>query len=1201
LGKGRTLHLNEAIRKGDMQAVEKAIAANSNLNRLSGEEKMTPLMVAAEAGQAAIVGILLAANVDVNCLDDNHHTALAHAVAGNRPEIVKLLIDRGAELSPVGTMWPYNTPLMFAVMKGRAKIAQALLNGGAEVDAADQHGNTALMKASQFGKAKAVQGLLRYGADPNRTNQAGQTALFCCLGQADICRLLLDAGANPNHQDNEGRTPLMIAAKQPKAPCVRMLLEAGADPNPAGNGKVSPLWHAVEARLAPTVRWLLEAGAHPDPVWPEYDSLDQHLIAGTTPLMYAAATGRIKLVRLLLDAGAQVLATNDRQQTALQLAIANRHSKIAELLMSQGSNLSETERQEMANGQLLDGSKTGDLVLVQNSLAMGADVNLADADYQQLGYTPLMHACQAGHAQVAAVLVASGADLARTETTNIMTGDRLTAFHLAAYHGHAPCVELLAEADADLNPLNGKGDTPLMIAAEVGHLEVVEVLIRHGAKLDIRSFADDQAVFGSDESQAESRSPVANLPTVSGNEKDIPREFDRIADEGSFCGRLPPFTAIEKAAFQGHLHVVRALFEAGARNPQDALFAACLGLREDVVQWLLKAGVKPVGGQKGQPTSLHALGRFHAEVRVQGSSRKLESKRAEQVWLAALAAKQQSIAAHLIAADADIEACDELGRTPLHTAVHNLTYQTVQAANDDSYQIDQGHEVDPTGFVQLLLKFGANPNAVDRFGRTPVMLAAVRNEFMGPYFPQVVEALVAAGADLNARDLFGRTTLMLAARFSPQSVLHQLKLGADPTLTDHWGRNPIHWAVLSHADSEAIRKLTRAGFDLNQLDQDGLSTLDYAMNVSAEQTATILKKAGVPETLGSIDRFCRAVEGQKFDEALKCLDKVSNLHQQVASRSAWVAALTSQNERLIETLLNRGADIHARLSALDMNHYGMIPGSALHWAATYGLNSIARMLLRHGADPAQLDQLQRTPVTYAAVSRSWELMDELLRAGGRWDPLAAVYAELRVFDHAAELSDFKTARAAITNLFGQSPKQLEGLEAVAYWAIRSQQEAQQYQREHSTAHPFVAGREALRTKVDSLIAQAHEALADKSFLIVDLCESVGCGDANFIGLFPTKNQLSVVAAMGTHGNEEELTNVDLLAFLLQLEQQQPFQIMAVCRDTLRLRFLDDVGDPLKLGRELYGICSDVIHQGYGSMDQLVDVIRNTRTVNLWWD
>jgi hypothetical protein len=138
---------------------------------------------------------------------------MTHAVPGNRPEIVKLLVAAGAELDRVGTMWPHNTPLMFAVMAGRATIARALLDGGADVDAADKHGNTALMKASQFGKFNAVRGLIGYGADPNKTNRAGQTALFCCLA-----RPLLAAGPHKRAQDGVYLAPLdfMDAASQPE-------------------------------------------------------------------------------------------------------------------------------------------------------------------------------------------------------------------------------------------------------------------------------------------------------------------------------------------------------------------------------------------------------------------------------------------------------------------------------------------------------------------------------------------------------------------------------------------------------------------------------------------------------------------------------------------------------------------------------------------------------------------------------------------------------------------------------------------------------------------------------------------------------------------------------------------------------------------------------------------------------------------------
>ena len=792
--------LNDAIRKGHLKAVQQAIAAGEDLNRISGEEEMAPLMVAAEQGHIEIVRVLIQAGVDVNLPDRNNHTALHHAVMGNRPEIIKLLIASGAEPNRAGTAFPHNTPLMFAVMQGRAKIARVLLEAGAEIDATDELGHSALVRANQFGKFQAVRWLLRYGADPNKANQVGQTALFGCLGHPKIAQVLLDAGADPNHADREGRTPLMIAANHHRAPCVRLLLEAGADPNPSDRAATSPLWAAVQQELATPVRWLLEAGANPNLSWREYHSFEKDLIPGTTPLMYAAAKGRLKIARLLLDAGADPMCVNDRGQTALQLAIANNHPSIAELLMPQDGTLGDAERLQLGTGQLLQGAKTGDVELVRCGLVTGADINVPDPDYQSLGFTPLMHACQAGHAPVVAELLASGADAARTETINIMTGQRYTALHHAAENGHASCVQLLAAAQTNLNPLDERGYTPLMVAADCGSLEVVETLIQHGADLNVRCCADDQELLVSGEYNPANQPTMPTIPGVTGQEKEIPRAYDQLADEGYF-GELPPFTAIERASFHGHLEIVKALIKAGAREQFGALFHACLGLHEEVVQWLLAAGIEPDTTPASSESTLHAVGRFHTVVRVSGSSRDLNSDQIRRNWLADLAVRQQRLATRLLAAGASVEARDALDRTPLHAAVHNLTYQKVQAGDDDSYQLSQGHEVNPTGLVQLLLQSGADPNAVDRFGRTPIMLAAVRDSFMGPYFPGVAEALVTAGADRNARDLFGRSPLMLAIRHrQTDAVFHLIQLGADPRPTDHSGRTVLHWAIQSDVD-----------------------------------------------------------------------------------------------------------------------------------------------------------------------------------------------------------------------------------------------------------------------------------------------------------------------------------------------------------------------------------------------------------------
>jgi ankyrin repeat protein len=93
--------------------------------------------------------------------------------------------------------------------------------------------------------------------------------------------------------------------------------------------------------------------------------------------------------------------------------------------------------------------------------------------------------------------------------------------------------------------------------------------------------------------------------------------------------------------------------------------------------------------------------------------------------------------------------------------------------------------------VAACLEAGADSNARDEFGQTPLHLAAKSNES-----PAIIEALIAAGADINARDKYGQTSLHWAAKYSenPAVIEAFIAAGADISAKDSYGKLPFDLA-----------------------------------------------------------------------------------------------------------------------------------------------------------------------------------------------------------------------------------------------------------------------------------------------------------------------------------------------------------------------------------------------------------------------
>ncbi|KAH0534139.1 hypothetical protein FGG08_007265 [Glutinoglossum americanum] len=191
-----------------------------------------------------------------------------------------------------------------------------------------------------------------------------------------------------------------------------------------------------------------------------------------SPLYYASVLGLDKLVRLLLDRGAEVNAEGGLYGNALQAALANGHEKIAQLLLGRGADVNA---QGGKYGAALQAASRYGSKVARVLLDRGANTNARGGVYG----TALRAASCHGHEEVAQLLLDRGADV------NAWSGRYGTALQMASGQDQEEVVQLLLDRGADVNIHNGLG-TPLYTASCCGYEKVVQLLLDRGADPNTR-------------------------------------------------------------------------------------------------------------------------------------------------------------------------------------------------------------------------------------------------------------------------------------------------------------------------------------------------------------------------------------------------------------------------------------------------------------------------------------------------------------------------------------------------------------------------------------------------------------------------------------------------------------------------------------------------------------------------------------------
>lgn len=195
-------------------------------------------------------------------------------------------------------------------------------------------------------------------------------------------------------------------------------------------------------------------------------------------LIGAVQSGDAKMIRELLESGADPNARDEYDLSALTWSAMKSQLKAAEILLEAGAKVNPRPSQIAPAGfPLARAAGVGDLRIVKLLLDEGAEVNKRDKE----GTTPLFKAVHyTNNRELILTLLKAGADLHASDN------EGRTALMQAAGAGRAENVRLLLSEGADVNAQSVRGQTALMYAANWGHLETARLLVTAGAKIDAK-------------------------------------------------------------------------------------------------------------------------------------------------------------------------------------------------------------------------------------------------------------------------------------------------------------------------------------------------------------------------------------------------------------------------------------------------------------------------------------------------------------------------------------------------------------------------------------------------------------------------------------------------------------------------------------------------------------------------------------------
>uniref|UniRef100_A0A8C7HFM2 Ankyrin 2 n=1 Tax=Oncorhynchus kisutch TaxID=8019 RepID=A0A8C7HFM2_ONCKI len=554
-----------------------------------------------------------------------------------------------------------------------------------------------------------------------------------------------------------------------------------------------------------------------------------------------------------------------------------------------------------------------------------------------------------------------------------------TALHIASLAGQADVVKMLVKQGAEINSQSQVRDTvdgftPLAIALQQGHNQVVSVLLENDTKGKVRLPALHIAARKDDTKSAA-----------------LLLQNDHNADVQSKV-RPSGFTPLHIAAHYGNVNVSTLLLNRGAavdftaRNGITPLHVASKRGNTNMVRLLLDRGSQIDAKTRDGLTPLHCAARSGHDPAVElllerGAPLLARTKNGLSPLHMSSQGDHVECVKHLLQHKAPVDDVTLDYLTALHVAAHCGHYRVTKLlldkrANPNARALNGftplhiACKKNRVKVMELLVKYGASIQAITESGLTPVHVAA----FMGHL--NIVLLLLQNGASPDVSNIRGETALHMASRAGQVEVVRcLLRNGAMVDARAREDQTPLHIASRL-GKTEIVQLLLQHMAHPDASTTNGYTPLHISAREGQVDVASVLLEAGASHSLATKKGFTPLHVASKYGS----LDVVKLLLKKTAPPdSAGKNGLTPlhvaahyDNQKVALLLLDKGASPHTTAK----NGY-----TPLHIAAKKNQMDIAVVLLQYGADTNILTKQGVTPLHLASQEGHADMAALLIEKG----------------------------------------------------------------------------------------------------------------------------------------------------------------------------------------------------------------------------